>query len=102
MHFAPHIAPYKVAVLPLQKNLSEKAKEIYRQLQNNFMATYDEAGSIGKRYRRQDEIGTPYCVTIDFDTLENGTVTVRDRDTMKQDVVKIDDLAKYLFDKVGC
>lgn len=101
MHFAPHIAPYKVAVLPLQKNLSEKAKEIYKQIQNRFMATYDEAGSIGKRYRRQDEIGTPFCVTIDFDTLEKGTVTVRDRDSMKQDLVKIEDLEKYLFDKVG-
>jgi glycyl-tRNA synthetase len=101
MHFAPQIAPYKVAVLPLQKNLGDKAKEIYKQLQSNFMATYDEAGSIGKRYRRQDEIGTPYCVTIDFDTLEKGTVTVRDRDTMKQDIVALEDLKNYLQQKLG-
>ena len=101
MHFAPQIAPYKVAVLPLQKNLGDKAKEIYKQLQSNFMATYDEAGSIGKRYRRQDEIGTPYCVTIDFDTLEKGTVTVRDRDTMKQDIVALEDLKDYLQQKLG-
>ena len=101
MHFAPQIAPYKVAVLPLQKNLSEKAKEVYKNLQTKYMATYDEAGSIGKRYRRQDEIGTPYCVTIDFDTLENNTVTVRDRDTMKQDLVKIDELDNYLNKKIN-
>ena len=101
MHFAPHIAPYKVAVLPLQKNLNEKAKEVYKKLQAKFMATYDEAGSIGKRYRRQDEIGTPYCVTIDFDSLEKDTVTVRDRDTMKQDIVKIDELVEYLQQKLG-
>ena len=80
--------------------LSEKAKEIYKQIQKKFMATYDEAGSIGKRYRRQDEIGTPYCVTIDFDTLENGTVTVRDRDSMKQDTIKIEELANYLQQKL--
>ena len=96
MHFKPQIAPYKVAVLPLQKNLSDKAKEIYKSVQNKFMATYDEAGSIGKRYRRQDEIGTPYCVTIDFDTLEKGTITVRDRDTMKQDTIKVEQLDEYL------
>src|SRR5574344_3142131 len=96
MHFAPKIAPYKVAVLPLQKNLSEKASEIYRTIQKKFMAQYDEAGSIGKRYRRQDEIGTPFCVTIDFDTMEKGTVTVRDRDTMKQDVIKVEDIKNYI------
>ena len=101
MHFVPQIAPYKVAVLPLQKNLSDKAKEIYKQLQKSFMVAYDDAGSIGKRYRRQDEIGTPYCVTIDFDTLEKGTVTVRDRDTMKQDIVAVEDLKKYLAEKMG-
>ena len=100
MHFEPKIAPYKVAVLPLQKNMSEKATEIYRSLQKHFMATYDEAGSIGKRYRRQDEIGTPYCVTIDFDTLEKGTVTVRDRDTMKQDTIKIEDIVDYINRKL--
>ena len=100
MHFANHIAPYKVAVLPLQKNLGEKAQEIYKSLQKHFMATYDEAGSIGKRYRRQDEIGTPFCVTIDFDTLEKGTVTVRDRDTMAQDTIKVEEIVDYLNKKL--
>ncbi len=100
MHFKPQIAPYKVAVLPLQKNLSEKAKEVLALLKSKFMTSYDEAGSIGKRYRRQDEIGTPYCVTIDFDTLEKNTVTVRDRDTMKQEVVSVDDLVNFLQSKI--
>ncbi|MBQ0017346.1 MAG: glycine--tRNA ligase [Clostridiales bacterium] len=100
MHFAPQIAPYKVAVLPLQKNLSEKAMEIYKSLNSKFMCDYDEAGSIGKRYRREDEIGTPYCITIDFDTLEKGTVTVRDRDTMKQDTIKIEEIEEYLKKRI--
>ena len=100
MHFKPQIAPYKVAVLPLQKNLSEKAKEVLALLKSKFMTSYDEAGSIGKRYRRQDEIGTPYCVTIDFDTLEKNTVTVRDRDTMKQEIVSVDDLVNFLQSKI--
>jgi glycyl-tRNA synthetase len=100
MHFHPAIAPYKVAVLPLQKNLSEKAKEVYKNLSRFFMCTYDEAGSIGKRYRRQDEIGTPYCVTIDFDTLEDDTVTIRDRDTMEQIRIKISELPMYVMDKL--
>ncbi len=100
MHFHPAIAAYKVAVLPLQKNLSEKAKEVYKTLAKNFMCTYDEAGSIGKRYRRQDEIGTPYCVTIDFDTLENDTVTLRDRDTMKQIRLPISELVSYVEEKI--
>ena len=99
MHFHPAIAPYKVAVLPLQKNLSEKAMEVYRMLSKNFMVTYDEAGSIGKRYRRQDEIGTPMCVTIDFDTIENNTVTIRDRDTMEQIRLSIDELVKHVEEK---
>lgn len=99
MHFHPALAPYKIAVLPLQKNLGEKAKEVYNHLSKYYMCSYDEAGSIGKRYRRQDEIGTPYCVTIDFDTLEKGTVTVRDRDSMKQDTIKLEDLDKYFFGK---
>lgn len=99
MHFHPALAPYKIAVLPLQKNLNETAKEIYAHLSKSYMCSYDETGSIGKRYRRQDEIGTPYCVTIDFDTMEKGLVTVRDRDTMKQDVVKVEDLDKYFFGK---
>ena len=78
----PALAPYKVAVLQLSKKLSEKADEVYAELSKHFMCDYDEAGSIGKRYRREDEIGTPYCVTVDFETLEDGCVTVRDRDTM--------------------
>ena len=98
MHLHHALSPYKVAVLPLQKNLSEKADEVYKTLCKKFTCTYDLPGSIGKRYRRQDEIGTPYCVTIDFDTLEDNTVTVRDRDTMKQERIKIDDLKEY-FDK---
>ena len=101
MHFHPAIAPFKVAVLPLQKNLGEKANEVYNMLSKNFMCDYDETGSIGKRYRREDEIGTPYCVTIDFDTLENNTVTVRDRDTMQQERINIDDLVKYISEKIA-
>ena len=81
LHLHPALAPYKVAVLPLSKKLSGKAEEVYAKLSKKFMCEYDEAGSIGKRYRRQDEIGTPFCVTIDFDTLEDDTVTIRDRDT---------------------
>ncbi len=100
MHFHPAVAAYKCAVLPLQKNLGEKAKEIYNKLRKSFMCTYDETGSIGKRYRRQDEIGTPYCVTIDFDTLENGTVTLRDRDTMEQIRLSVDQLEEYVCKKI--
>ena len=100
MHFHPFIAPYKVAILPLQKNLSEKAREVYSLLCKEFMCDYDEAGSIGKRYRRQDEIGTPFCVTIDFDTLEDNTVTLRDRDTMEQIRLKTDELIPYISEKV--
>lgn len=100
LHFHPAIAPYKVAVLPLQKNLSEKALQVYHKLAKHFMITYDEAGSIGKRYRRQDEIGTPMCVTIDFDTLNDDTVTVRDRDTMEQIRIKVDDLITYVNKKI--
>ncbi len=96
MHFHPAIAPYKVAVLPLQKNLSEKAKEFYAKLSKRFMCDYDEAGSIGKRYRRQDEIGTPFCVTVDFDTLNDNTVTVRDRDSMAQIRLNADELVAYI------
>ncbi len=84
----PSLAPYKVAVLPLSKKLSEKSEEVYTELCKTFMCDYDEAGSIGKRYRRQDEIGTPYCVTIDFETETDNCVTVRDRDTMEQVRIK--------------
>ena len=101
MHFHPSIAPYKVAVLPLQKNLSDKAREVYKILSNYFMVSYDEAGSIGKRYRRQDEIGTPMCVTIDFDTLNDNTVTIRDRDTMEQIRLTINELVDYINKKVA-
>ena len=100
LHFHPALAPFKVAILPLQKNLSEKAKDVYEKLSKDFMCDYDEAGSIGKRYRREDEIGTPFCVTIDFDTLQDDTVTIRDRDTMGQIRLKIDELKDYLTDKV--
>ncbi len=96
MHFHPAVAAYKAAILPLQKNLSEKAKEVAKQLSKKFMINYDEAGSIGKRYRRQDEIGTPYCITIDFETLDNNTVTVRDRDTMSQIRMDIGELAAFI------
>ena len=100
LHLHPALAPYKVAILPLSKKLSEKAEEVYAKLSQNFMCDYDEAGSIGKRYRREDEIGTPYCVTVDFDTLEDETVTIRDRDTMEQVRVKIDELEAWLSEKV--
>ena len=97
MHFHPSIAAYKCAVLPLQKKeLGAKASEVYKKLAKNFMCTYDDAGSIGKRYRRQDEIGTPFCVTIDFDTLEDNSVTVRDRDTMSQIRISIDELPAFI------
>lgn len=101
MHLHPFIAPYKVAVLPLQKKaLGEKAEEIYRNLSKKFSATYDESASIGKRYRRQDEIGTPFCVTVDFDTLEDNTVTVRDRDTMEQVRLSVDELEDYIAKRI--
>ena len=100
LHLHPALAPYKVAVLPLSKKLSEKADEVYSKLSKKFMCDYDEAGSIGKRYRREDEIGTPYCVTIDFDTLEDDSVTIRDRDTMEQVRVKIDELENWLQEKM--
>ncbi len=96
----PFLAPYKVAVLPLSKKLSDKAEEVYTELSKYFMCDYDEAGSIGKRYRREDEIGTPYCVTIDFDTLEDGCVTVRDRDTMEQVRIKIEEVKAYIEEKL--
>ena len=100
LHLHPALAPYKVAVLPLSKKLSEKANEVYEMLSKKFMCDYDEAGSIGKRYRREDEIGTPYCVTIDFDTLEDNQVTVRDRDTMEQVRISIDELSNWVENKL--
>ena len=101
MHLHPALAPVKAAVLPLTKKLKEPAMEVYSMLAKKFNVEYDEAGQIGKRYRRQDEIGTPFCITYDFDTLEkDGCVTVRDRDTMEQERVKIEDLAAYLEKKL--
>ena len=96
LHLHPALAPVKVAILPLQKQLVEKADEIFKTLSKKYSCEFDLSGSIGKRYRRQDEIGTPFCVTVDFDTLEDNTVTVRDRDTMSQVRVRVDELENYL------
>ena len=96
MHFHPALAPYKCAILPLQKKLGDKAREIYANLSKYFMVDYDETGSIGKRYRREDEIGTPYCITVDFDTMENDTVTIRNRDTMQQERIHISEIKDYI------
>ena len=96
----PYLAPFKAAVLPLSKKLSPKAEEVHNMLSKKFMCDYDEAGSIGKRYRREDEIGTPYCITIDFDTETDNSVTIRDRDTMEQVRVKIPDLANWIEEKL--
>lgn len=100
LHFSPALAPIKVAVLPLSKKLSDKASEVYSMLSKKFNVEFDETGSIGKRYRRQDEIGTPFCVTIDFDTLEDEAVTLRDRDTMQQVRLKINELEKFIEEKL--
>ena len=100
LHLIPALAPYKAAILPLSKKLSDKAREVRAKLIKQFNVDYDEAGSIGKRYRRQDEIGTPFCITIDFDTLEDECVTVRDRDTMQQERIKISDLNRYISEKI--
>ena len=101
MSFIPALAPYKVAVLPLvKKHHSKKAEEIYNRLSKEFMCTYDVTGNIGKRYRRQDIIGTPYCITIDDATINNQTVTIRDRDTMKQITLKIDEVINYINKKL--
>ena len=100
MKLHPALAPFKACVLPLSKKLSEKAKEVKKELSKCFMVDYDEAGSIGKRYRRQDEIGTPICITYDFESEEDGCVTVRDRDTMKQERIKIELLKDYISKKI--
>jgi glycyl-tRNA synthetase len=95
----PKLAPYKAAVFPLLANkpqLVEKARAIYDDLRNHFSVAWDDRGNVGKRYYSQDEIGTPFCITVDFDTLENGTVTVRDRDTKQQPRVKIEELRQYI------
>ncbi len=100
MRFHPALAPIKAAVLPLSKKLSEGATAVYQKLAAEFMCEYDEAGSIGKRYRRQDEIGTPFCITYDFESEEDASVTVRHRDTMEQERVKIDELAAYISERI--
>jgi len=103
LKFAKDIAPVKVAVLPLSKKpeLEKAAKDIWTGLSKKFMAEYDVTGSIGKRYRRQDEIGTPYCITVDFETLNDQAVTIRDRDTMQQERIKIDELENYIVKKLS-
>jgi len=100
LHLHPALAPIKVAILPLSKKLAEGAQAIYTDLRRHFMADYDESGSIGKRYRRQDEVGTPYCVTYDFQSAEDGRVTVRERDSMEQIRLPIADLKAYLEEKM--
>lgn len=100
LHFHPALAPIKAAVLPLSKKLSKEAFAVYEKLSKDFICEFDEAGSIGKRYRRQDEIGTPWCITFDFDSLTDGCVTVRDRDTMEQARIKIDALKDYIAEKL--
>jgi glycyl-tRNA synthetase len=99
----PRLAPYKVAVLPLSKKdtLTPKAREVLAMLQPHVLCDYDETQAIGRRYRRQDELGTPYCVTVDFDSLDDDAVTVRERDSMAQDRVKIDELLGYLLPKLA-
>ena len=99
MHFHPAIAPVKVGILPLSKKLNEGAEKIYHELSKIYNCEFDDRGNIGKRYRRQDEIGTPYCITYDFDSVEDGAVTVRDRDTMEQERIKIEDLKDYFAEK---
>lgn len=102
MRFKPALAPYKVAVLPLVKKYhADKAGEIYQVFSKEFMTTYDETGSIGKRYRRQDVIGTPWCVTVDDETINNGTVTIRQRDTMQQITLTIDEAIAYVKDRIS-
>ena len=100
LHLSPILAPYKACIMPLSKHLGEQAGEVFNLLSKKFMVTYDDTGSIGKRYRRQDAIGTPYCITVDFDTANDNCVTVRDRDSMQQERININDLVAYLTSKV--
>ena len=102
MRIPAKVAPYKVAVLPLVKKdgMPEKAREILSSLQPLFMCQYDEKDAIGRRYRRQDAIGTPFCITVDTDTMSNDTVTVRERDTMKQERIAIKEIAAYIAEKL--
>ena len=101
LHIIPSLAPYKVCVLPLAKKYhGDKATEIYNELSKHFMTSYDETGSIGKRYRRSDAIGTPWCITVDDETINNGTVTVRDRDTMEQITLKLEEVVNYVEERI--
>ena len=101
LHFHPALAPVMIGVLPLSKKLAEGAEKIYTELSKTWNCEYDDRGNIGKRYRRQDEIGTPFCITYDFESEEDGAVTVRDRDTMEQERVKIEDLKAYFEKKLA-
>ena len=101
LHFHPALAPYKAAVLPLSKKLAEPARKVFAELARDYMIDYDDTGSIGKRYRRQDEIGTPYCITYDFDSENDGCVTVRDRDTMEQVRLPIGELSAFIKSKLS-
>ena len=107
MHFHPALAPFKAAVLPLSKKLSDKAREVYAELAKEWMIDFDETGSIGKRYRREDEIGTPYCITVDFHTVGDAEkegdncVTVRERDTMEQVRIPISEMKDYMREKLA-
>jgi glycyl-tRNA synthetase len=100
LHFHPALAPYKAAIFPLSKKLSDGALKVFQDLSKHFMVDFDESGSIGKRYRRHDEIGTPFCITYDFDSEQDGQVTVRDRDTMEQKRIPIDELKRFIEEKV--
>ena len=101
MHFAPELAPYTIAVMPLSNKLNDKAKAVYDSLHEDFDAIFDTTGSIGKRYRREDAIGTPLCITYDFDSDNDGAVTVRERDSMTQERVKISELSNYIHSFLG-
>ena len=103
LKISPQLAPVQVAVFPLQKDekLRDSARHIYLKLKKQFRCEFDDSGNIGKMYRRQDEIGTPYCITIDYKSLESGEVTVRDRDTMKQENVSVDHITEYISSKIN-
>ena len=100
MHFHPAMAPYKACITPLSKKQSEKAMEVFEMLAGDFAVEFDDAGSIGKRYRRQDAIGTPFCITVDFDTENDGCVTVRDRDTMEQVRLPLNEVKDYIKERI--
>ena len=105
LRFDPRLAPVKAAVLPLSRNadLSPKARDLAAELRRNWNVDFDDAGAIGRRYRRQDEIGTPYCITVDFDTLDDQAVTIRERDSMQQERVALTEVSGYLAQRlVGC